>query len=365
MLRFQNDSNALKPVARRVPGRERLRLWLLVLLLGLVLVAMRRMQHPDTLQKMGQLFGLDSTTADSSANNGSASGPVVLQSTTPPTSEAGAISRPIPTRDGAASEKAEQAAVGQVSTDTPGNDPPGGDLPLDSLLLEVEDNSAFRLREQPAWFAIFSRLQQLSSRQLSEQSLGELSYAQLLQQPGVYRGRVVKLRGTLQREETLNAPANLVGIEQYHRLWLQPAGGGQWPFVVYCLRLPREFPRGDRLRVPVEVTGFFFKNWSYSWDDGLGLAPVVLAAEVGWDRQHANKMALAVEQRPKPVTWKQLLLGGVAAGAVAAVVSMIVWTRTRRRCAILPGKTGNDTDKNIGENIGEALGQLPKQEQDA
>jgi hypothetical protein len=40
---------------------------------------------------------------------------------------------------------------------------------------------------------------------------------------------------------------------------------------VYALTLPDEFPQGDELRADVTVTGLYFKNWSYSYDDGLPL----------------------------------------------------------------------------------------------
>ena len=82
------------------------------------------------------------------------------------------------------------------------------------------------------------------------------------------------LRGTALREEPITARENDAGIDGYQRLWIAPDGGGRFPFVVYCLQLPEAFPRGDGLHEPVVVTGLFFKNWSYAYDGGMGLAPV-------------------------------------------------------------------------------------------
>jgi hypothetical protein len=49
---------------------------------------------------------------------------------------------------------------------------------------------------------------------------------------------------------------------------------------VYCLDLPEEFPKREDLAVDVAATGYFFKNLSYRWQDGVGIAPVILAKTV-------------------------------------------------------------------------------------
>ncbi len=296
MLRFRDNQIAAKPHVRRISRRERVRLWLLVLALGLVLIVMKRMQQPQTVQKMDQLFGIQE-------------------------------SQLVDTRvDRAIDEK---------------------------LLDEIEDNTSFRPKEQAAWFAMFKRLEQLATDELRDQSMGTLSYAQLLQQPEIYRGRIVTLRGTVVREEIQHAPKNSLGIETYHRLWLQPAGGGQWPFVVYCLQLPEQFPRGDSLHAPVAVNGYFFKNWSYSWDDGFGLAPIVLAAEFAWSRPLP-----AQEKLTAPVRWKALALGVVAAALFAMAVLYFSWKQTRNQ----PRKTARSSEDTT---IREAMRRLSESELDA
>lgn len=110
--------------------------------------------------------------------------------------------------------------------------------------------------------------------------MGNVTYAQLLAQPDVYRGKIVTVQGRVLREESLDAPSNYVGITSYHRLVLRPSGGGVWPIIVYCLKLPDNFSHGDKFPVEVAVDGVFFKNWSYAWDEGLGLAPVILAKNI-------------------------------------------------------------------------------------
>ena len=197
----------------------------------------------------------------------------------------------------------------------------------------MRDNTYFRPDERKTWFDLFSRLQTMNALQLAEASLGEASYAQLLQQPDFYRGQIVTLRGTVLREEVQQPAENTLGIARYHRLWLRPQGGGQWPFVVYCLKLPADFSRGDALRADVMVTGFFFKNWSYSYDEGLGLAPVVLASEVDWQRpvSAAPRKSLTVQN----LVW-------AATGAALFALAAVWWAlrktvRQPRSAGRLPG----------------------------
>ncbi len=225
-------------------------------------------------------------------------------------------------------------------------------------LREIRDNTSFRPEEQAAWFTLLARLEQSTPSTLQQQSMGPLSYAQLLGQPDVYRGRIVTLHGTALREERLHAPANAVGIRAYHRLILQPAGGGKWPFVVYALKLPATFPRGDSIRARLAVTGYFFKNWSYSWGDGLGLAPVVLANHVRWIPRAPQGNTPAAGNRRRSTDWKLLALAMVAAALFAwLVLALVLWqTRRRRPRVTREGASGAQ------QQIHDTLRQLSEQE---
>jgi hypothetical protein len=197
-------------------------------------------------------------------------------------------------------------------------------------LSDVRDNTYFRPEENAAWFAAFDWLKG-NPAELAGDSLGDVSYAQFIDQPEVYRGQVVSVRGTIEREELLDAPTNGIGIEQYHRLMLRPAGGGVWPIIVYSLELPSGLPRGENPNTEATVTGVFFKNWSYSWQGGLGLAPVVLARTVDW------RPAVTVKRPRAKVSVPGLIAAGVTAGAIAACVGWLAWRRTRRPLDVLAG----------------------------
>jgi hypothetical protein len=195
----------------------------------------------------------------------------------------------------------------------------------------VRDNTYFRPEENAAWFAVFDWLAKNNPNQFATDSIRNVSYAQFVEQPEVYRGQVVTVTGTVERKELLDAPTNDIGIEQYFRLILRPAGGGVWPIVVYSLELPPKFPQNDNATVEVRVTGIFFKNWSYSWQGGLGLAPVVLAKTVEWQ-------PTVVLKRTRPqVTLAHLIIATGVAGAIAALIGWFAWRYTRAPVDVLAG----------------------------
>ncbi|MCH8840799.1 MAG: hypothetical protein IH831_09025, partial [Planctomycetes bacterium] len=312
MLRFGSAAPSTKT---GLSGRERLRLWMLVIALGLVFAAMQQLRQPETVENLDRLFiGPAQPPVEEAVEE--TDDRVLLKSTEPRTSESPANVNSL--------ERSDSALFGE-SRGFPSDE---GSSDLSS----VRDNTYFRPEERNAWFDLFARLQAMDPSQLAGATVGEVTYAQLLQQPDVYRGQVVMLRGKVLREEVQQLAENKLGIARYHRLWLRPQGGGQWPFVVYCLKLPADFPRGDQLRADVMVTGIFFKNWSYSYDEGLGLAPVVLASGVDWQ----PPVAPAPRQ-----TWTPQNLVWAATGAALFALATVWWAvrrtvRRPRRAARLP-----------------------------
>ena len=286
-MRFEIKPTPKKPA---LSGRDRLRLWALVVCLAMVLAAMKQLSKPETAERLDSLFGIQ---ALSDGGN------------TPPDSEAEATADAEALAAGVRSELLEMA---QGS----GN------------YEEIKDNTYFRPEEGAAWFAAFARLQETPAEEIVEQSLGEISYAQFINQPNEYRHRVVTIEGTVVREEIQRPIENQAGIESYHRLWIAPQGGSRKPLVVYCRILPDAFPRGDDLREAVSVTGEFFKNWSYHFEGGMGLAPVILAHEVTWNQSVTNSSEVTL-----PV--KSMIWSAAGAGVLALIVVWVAVRNTTRR----------------------------------
>lgn len=289
----------------RSPVRERWRLWLLFAAACLVVFFMRFLQEPQTVKKIDSLF-TPSTPKEPAVQ--SPHGSIVNSEV--------AILSPMPTE----LDQPRTAPVVNSSKSTAVD------------LSAVKDNTYFRVEENAAWFRTLKHLQTLSAKYLNQESLGEITYAQFIKQPDTYRGKIVSITGTAMREETIKAPTNDMGIDEYHRLVIRPTGGGVWPFVVYSLDLPAKFPRGDDIHADMHVDGIFFKNWSYAWQDGLGLAPVILANNVNWQPNIVTPI------KQQNVNWQNIATAIVIGAAIASFVGWFVWRQSRRSASSLGKK---------------------------
>jgi hypothetical protein len=245
LLRFDSSK---RPARNYTSRREQWRLLLLVMSLGVVILAIRQVRQPKTAQTLAHVF--------SDQNK-----PVSVEGT---------------------------AVVAPTVAVAPAIDSPSpGDVPRDALNV-VRDNTYFRTAEAPAWFGLIARLQELSEEELRSRSLGDITYVQLVDQPASYRAEILTVRGTA-RQLTAQTPAeNELGLKSYYLLEIQPSDGTQWPIFVYCLDLPDDFPKNEDPNVDVTATGYFFKNLSYPWQGGLGIAPVILAKTVSIESESAD-----------------------------------------------------------------------------
>lgn len=196
----------------------------------------------------------------------------------------------------------EPPPVPQV--DTVLRDPLAGDIAADAVLIQpdpepivadsdllgastnalekVRDDTVFREDDREAWFQIWMTLRSTEQAALVKSAAPPTSFSELYGQPRSFRGRLVRIRGTLHRLERVKAPANDYNIEGYWQGWLEPAGGPPSPIVVYFLNLPPGMPEGLSIDERVDVVGYFFKRWAYAAKDTVRTAPLVMAFEPIW-----------------------------------------------------------------------------------
>ena len=215
-------------------------------------------------------------------------------------------------------------------------DPPQIDVDMQRLEA-VKDNSDFQKAEADAWFYLFSLLP--PNDQIAPQQ--ELTYTQLIDQPHVYRGKLVTVRGEIVRIEEVPAGENDLGIENLYRVLLRPPGRALWPITAYCLELPDGWTTGEPLSNQVLVTGFFFKNLSYAWKDGMGLTPVIVSRS--FSVLEKTEPEVLAEQDATPPLGILLLS---ALGIAAAIVLFIVWRTASPDTAPQP-----KADSQIGESL--------------
>jgi hypothetical protein len=268
--------------------------WMLLLMVGVVILLMHQLQQPATVDLLGRVF-----------------------------------SPPLSGKGNAELASEQWGASGEPVHDSAAQ--PLVDVDEDAWIA-VKDNAIFSSAEEEAWLRLLEAAQHSSAAELARHSVGEVTYAQLVNQPDVYRGRSVRVRGRVLEESVKRPAQNSLGIAAYHQLVLAPVGGGQWPIMVYCLELPTKFPRGAGIKEDLIVDGLFFKNWSYPYDGGMGLAPVLVTPALQWT---APKAAPVLDEQPPTLTG--LVIGVLAAGAAAAV--FVAWAvfQTRRRRMIRQG----------------------------
>lgn len=151
-----------------------------------------------------------------------------------------------------------------------------------SALSKVRDDTVFREDDREAWFQIWLRLRSGDQRALARAPVPPTSFSELFGQPRSFRGRLVRVRGTLHRLQHVQAPPNDYDFVGYWQAWLEPAGGPPSPIVVYFLQVPPGMPTGMDIDERVEVVGYFFKRWAYAAKDTVRMAPLVMAIEPIW-----------------------------------------------------------------------------------
>jgi hypothetical protein len=229
----------------------------------------------------------------------------------------------------------------EIEPTPPPKPPTKGDLypgVRNDYLNLVRDDTVFLPDEADAWFHLFDVLRQPEAPPLEPYSLGSVSYLQLDQQPGAYRGRVVSLHGIVRGAKLIEAPVNAFNISRYYQLWLQPERSSPALVVVYSLVLPTGFPLGDSLQTPVSLTGIFYKRWTYASQEGITTAPLLVAKTVDWT---PTLPPAPVVRQP---VGREVVVASLAALVLAlAALALIAW-RTRTS----GGKHGTPANAPVG-----------------
>lgn len=204
-------------------------------------------------------------------------------------------------------------------------------------LSRVRDATFFRQADEDAWFQTWNTLRDGGAAALRRGDPRRVGFRELFGQPRSFRGRLVSMRGTLHRLEQVRAPANDYGIERYWQGWLEPEGGPASPVVVQSLEVPEGIATGMSIDEPVEVVGYFFKNYAYAASDTVRVAPVI--------------MTLAPVRRPRPTPVPGGGIGSafIAGTMVATILAVLaaIWLGMRsatagRRSVPEPGAVNLD-----------------------
>ncbi len=192
----------------------------------------------------------------------------------------------------------------------------------------VADHKVFHAEDHRAWFHLLDILADHDPEALELASTGEVSFGQLFEQPEVYRGRLVTIRGTVRRVIPTAARQNDAGVESYYQVVVRPAGGPDLPMIVYSLDLPEGFPTGEKVDEEVAVTGFFFKNTAYATAQEIHSYPTLLSRGLRWDRPKGVGQGGATDQ--SGINVLVVLLVVVLTAGIAAAIARWVYVSSQR-----------------------------------
>lgn len=189
------------------------------------------------------------------------------------------------------SEQGEAGDVGRDAGAAEGRADAGPGAAGD-LLADVADGSVWRGSDFPAFYHLLAAAAERAGRPQVPSPPGPLvGVLPLLQQPDIYRGRAVRVRGRVARSTRRQAAANEHGLGHYWELWLRPHDGSDRPLLAIVPDVPgvAESENGwgvDPRRLAsraslsdgpwVSVDGRFLKRLAYRSAAGVELTPVVI-----------------------------------------------------------------------------------------
>ncbi|MEY3172209.1 MAG: hypothetical protein RLZZ436_122 [Planctomycetota bacterium] len=166
-------------------------------------------------------------------------------------------------------------------------------------------------------------------------------FVDLFQNPDVWQGELVTLRGYVRRVLTHPGDPSLFNGQPLHELWLYTADSQHIPTVVVTPSLPRDFPLTADLVDSVTVTGCFYRMYVYRGQSETRQAPLVLAGRIDWrpSPQHvlnlvregripADAPIVASARANDPRRLSDTVVLGL--GVLAVVIAMAVFGRVQR-----------------------------------
>ncbi len=168
----------------------------------------------------------------------------------------------------------------------------------------------------------------------------------LIQQPAIYRGRAVRLEGTVARAQRVDAEPNPFGVAAYWEVWIRPHDGTDRPVLLYApdvsVRIAAVGPEASLSRGPeVTAAGIFLKRRLFSAVGGVEQAPVI----IGQAFEPAGGFAADGVPRPTPPRATWWLVFAVAALLGIGLAVGLSWQATvaARRSRDLRRRTTHGT----------------------
>ena len=130
-----------------------------------------------------------------------------------------------------------------------------------SYLDLVRDNDlGIRKSESKAFYWLLDHARRVSLREFQQAGLKDVQYINLISQPDQFRGEPITIEGDLWKLYEFEAGANDYNVDRLYEAWIFTGDSGHNPYRVVCTSLGKGIEPGEHLRVPVRLTGYFFKR---------------------------------------------------------------------------------------------------------
>ncbi len=207
--------------------------------------------------------------------------------------------------------------------------------PLAAWLAALDETAAGNVVDGAVWrsgdFQTFYRYLDQAARMPSE-NVATTGALPLLQQPDVYRTRLVRVGGSVARAERIKAQENAFGVTEYWQLWLRPSDGVERPLVAIVPEVPElvaQVGSQAALREGPQITmvGRFLKRLAYRSEVGADLAPVVVGRLLTVPMTEAE-MAASVGSAQGQSDSRRLMATMVVAALLGLSVAALAMWRT-------------------------------------
>ena len=180
----------------------------------------------------------------------------------------------------------------------------------------VKDNTmGIRKDEAESFYWLLDHARRVPSRSLESKGLKEVQYINLMTEPDRFRGEPVTIEGDLWRLYEFDAGENSYGVNRVYEGWVFTGDSANHPYRIVCTGLPKGIEPGENLRVPVRLTGYFFKLEGFRSNGGVHIAPTMLARRI-----KINPMPNGIPLMSGVVPY---LLGAIMAVGIALLVTTV------------------------------------------
>jgi hypothetical protein len=183
--------------------------------------------------------------------------------------------------------------------------------------------------ELPAYWRVVDWVQSQSLADLKARSFPEVSFHDLLNYPGKYRGKPVRVELLIHVVESKDVESRKKGVKpkKLYELWGRPTALNGWLYDVVTPELPPGFPQGRDVEVTTTVYGYFFKLQGYQPFDAKPdarplLAPVIIG--------RVTPAAVVASPAPPSPAVSNVVWLAVSAIFVVMIIGWIVVSRRRR-----------------------------------